>query len=238
MNETGFLSRIKNKLAKLAEYLAENNIKYEIKMEDIGISVDGEPKLFLRPTAEIIEYKTNKDKELFAEYQTQLDRLFDCGLNLRETIKSVSDYSWRLDKKLTEIEKRINKLRRKRKSHFLESSSSKTLEDCNTPSDESSNEKDKPKNKPRTENNIVLKHLTEKQNGGSKLTNSFVGPDSNRTKMKYHKSSFGDYSTTSHRLNEEAGKDATLKTRVSTALEKTQEAFKFYENYYKRRGRF
>ena len=82
-------------------------------------------------------------------------------------------------------------------------------------------------------NNIVLESLANRQKQNNSFnglaTNSFIY-DNNLSKTKIHKSSFGDYSTTSNKLNESTtSKEDSLTKRVSTALEKTQEAFKYYE---------
>ena len=52
-------------------------------------------------------------------------------------------------------------------------------------------------------------------------------------KPKIHKSSFNDFTTTSYKLNE-TGREDSLKKRFEKALEKTQEAFKVYDTYFKR----
>lgn len=56
-------------------------------------------------------------------------------------------------------------------------------------------------------------------------------------KPKIHKSSFNDFTTTSHKLNESSREDS-LKKRFEKALEKTQEAFKVYDKNFKRNHRF
>jgi NAD(P)H-dependent FMN reductase len=56
------------------------------------------------------------------------------------------------------------------------------------------------------------------------------------SKPKTHRSSFNDFSTPTHKLNER--QQDNLKTRFDKALEKTQEAFKIYDKYFKRNRRF
>ena len=55
-------------------------------------------------------------------------------------------------------------------------------------------------------------------------------------KPRIHKSSFNDFTTTSHKLNE--SREESLKKRFESALEKTQEAFKTYDKHFKRNKRF
>jgi hypothetical protein len=56
-------------------------------------------------------------------------------------------------------------------------------------------------------------------------------------KPKIHKSSFNDFTTTSHKLNESIAREDSLKKRFQIALSKTQEAFKIYDKHFKRNRR-
>jgi hypothetical protein len=60
-----------------------------------------------------------------------------------------------------------------------------------------------------------------------------------QVKPKIHRASFNDFSTTSYKLNESSrDRDSSLKKRFEKALEKTTEAFKVYDQYFKRSRRF
>ena len=52
---------------------------------------------------------------------------------------------------------------------------------------------------------------------------------------KQHKNSFGEYSTSSNRLNESSS--SSLTKRINEALEKTQDVFKSYEKFNKKLSR-
>ena len=99
----------------------------------------------------------------------------------------------------------------------------------------------KPKNKNNVNNNIVLESLANRQKNNTSfnplVSNSFIQDDS-LSKTKIHKSSFGDYSTNSNKLNESTNsKEDSLTKRISTAMEKTQEAFKFYEKFARKKSK-
>jgi len=118
----------------------------------------------------------------------------ELNFNFRDTTKEISDsipnfsdYSLRLDKKLNEIEGKLQK------RHHRKGSSSK------------SSNSDKSKSKSPHQGNIVTESLASRQYSNSSFSSSLTsnscisGFEVNRTKI--HKSSFGDYSTTSYRLN-------------------------------------
>jgi hypothetical protein len=117
------------------------------------------------------------------------------------------------------MEGKINKLRLRRGQSSRESSS------------ESSRKSDR-------EPNIVLQAVSRECNNSSFTAGTSYSVIANpQARPKVHKSSFGDYSTSSYRLNEESVREDSLKKRVSHALEKTQEAFKIYEKYSRRKRR-
>lgn len=108
------------------------------------------------------------------------------------------------------MEGKINKLRLRRGKSSKESSS------------ESSRKSDR-------EPNIVLQAVSRECSNSSFTAGTSYSVIANpQARPKVHKSSFGDYSTSSYRLNEESLREDSLKKRVSHALEKTQEAFKIY----------
>ncbi len=149
------------------------------------------------------------------EYQAMIDRLLESHFGFRNSLRAnsdtqKSDYSHRLDKRLTEMEGKINKLRLRRGKSSKESSS------------ESSRKSDR-------EPNIVLQAVSRECSNSSFTAGTSYSVIANpQARPKVHKSSFGDYSTSSYRLNEESLREDSLKKRVSHALEKTQEAFKIY----------
>lgn len=101
---------------------------------------------------------------------------------------SATEYSDRLDKKLMEMEGKINKLKLKNVQSSQGSSSSSHKKDS----------------KDLKEKNMVVPSSTSQQSNKSSInstSHSVIG-SIDLLKRKVHKSSFGDYSTTSYRLNE------------------------------------
>ena len=47
MTENALLLQVKDKIGHLAQQMAQNRIKTDLKMENIGISPEGEPKVFI-----------------------------------------------------------------------------------------------------------------------------------------------------------------------------------------------
>ena len=82
----------------------------------MGVTEAGEPKLYIAHWFQIVE--EDKKGQLGWDYQEQIQKLMEqhggCRLSVRAP-SQLSDYSQRLDKKLTQIEDRLNR-RKRRKS--------------------------------------------------------------------------------------------------------------------------
>lgn len=84
-------------------------------MEDIGLGVDGDLKVFISPHFQVLS--ENDRKNLLSEYQAIVDKMFEQQFNYRHSLKApseLSDYSYRLDRKITELEDKINRRKRKK----------------------------------------------------------------------------------------------------------------------------
>lgn len=217
-------------------------MKQVLRIEDIGLSEEEEPKVMLDFGAEIVnEFNL---RELKMEYRNQIDRIFESSFNPREsgqnlavddkTNRSDSARSGRMSKRISEIEDRLKKIQRKNSTAIknrlrpsLSSSGSSEKERENSASKEMKNN-----------SNIVMQEFSDRQDESfsSSLAHSVIDNIPNK-KNRIHKSSFGDYTTTSHKLNEQMQllQEKTLKNRVSNALEKTEQAFKIYEKFYKKK---
>jgi hypothetical protein len=126
-----FVSMVKEKLLQLCQELSRGGIKVELRIEDIGLSLEGEPKLWVQHGFEVVPDEGN---HLEQEYQVQIDRLFEQQAGTKHSMKApseLSDYSYRLDKKITEIEDRLNKRKKRRRSK------------CSSPERETASEQEK-----------------------------------------------------------------------------------------------
>ena len=126
----------------------------------------------------------------------------------------MSEYSVKVDRKLTEMEDRLNKVNRKKSHRSGEKHSRRS------------------KTKKNSEDHITIQ-VNSVNTGLYNPTNSFT-QGVNQVSTRAHKSSFGDYSTSS-RLNESSS--SSLTKRISEALEKTQDVFKNYEKFTRRKSR-
>lgn len=220
--ESGFLAAVREKLQQCVGELAEQGIKADLRVENIGLSESGDPKIFLGLNFQLVQEAERKTLAL--DYQAAVDRLLEIAFGFRNSLRAHSDtqqseYSNRLDKRLTEMEGKLNKLRL-RSGHSSRESSS---ESCR---------------KSEREPNIVMQAVARESNNSSFTAGTSYSVIANpQARPKVHKSSFGDYSTSSYRLNEESVREDSLKKRVNHALEKTQEAFKIYEKYSRRKRR-
>ncbi len=219
-SDSAFLPQLREKLTQFFQSLAAQGIRADVGVENIGLNEQGDPQVFLGLNFKLLP--ENERKHLIIEYQGLVSKLIENNFGYRETLKApsehthLSDYSIRLDRKLNEIEDKIQRMRGKR------SSSKGSRSD---------------KSQKAREGNIVMESLNKRNDSLSSGTtsNSLIAVNSN-SKMRVHKSSFGDYSTTSYRLNEETREDSLTK-RISSALEKTELAFKTYERYSRRKRR-
>jgi ribosome recycling factor len=94
-------------LHQLFQLLAQNGVKKEVKIEDIGLTPEDEPKVFLGLNFTLLE--ESERKNLATDYQLILEKLLESNFNYRDTMQAqsdnthISDYSQRLDKKLNEM---------------------------------------------------------------------------------------------------------------------------------------
>lgn len=112
--EGRMLLKVKEKLVQLCLELAQAGVKLDLKVEDIGVNNLGEPKLFVPPQFKMVEREGNN---LVQEYRAQIEKLLEQESMIRNSLKApseISDYSTRLDKKITEIESKINRRKRRR----------------------------------------------------------------------------------------------------------------------------
>lgn len=99
-----FLSYVKDKLIALSQYLSQKGIKLDLKNQDMGVTVDGQPKLFMTHSFETVA--DEKKGQLSQQYQEQIQKLIELYGGNRLSVRApseISDYSQRLDKKLTQI---------------------------------------------------------------------------------------------------------------------------------------
>lgn len=71
-------------------------------MEDIGLTADGDIKLYVLPNFQVLS--EHERKNLLSDYQTQVEKMFEQQFNYRHSLKApseLSDYSYRLDRKIT-----------------------------------------------------------------------------------------------------------------------------------------
>lgn len=190
--EGSFLPALREKLHQLFQLLAQNGVRKEVRIDDIGLTPEDEPKVFLGLNFTVLE--ESERKNLGTDYQLILEKLLESNFNYRDTMQAqsdnthISDYSQRLDKKLNEMEGRLNKMRANRSGHSSQDS---------LPNSEGTRRRP-------NENNLVLQSMTAKQSNNNSFTsgmpsNSCIAQQPLRPKI--HKSSFGDYSTSSYRLN-------------------------------------
>jgi hypothetical protein len=151
------------------------------------LTQEGDPKVFLGLNFEVVP--ESQQKALSQEYQVTVERMLELNFGFRNSLQThsdtqVSDYSNRLDKKLIEMEGKLNKLKLKNQHSSQESSSSSCP-------------------KKSKEQNIVLQSISSRESNSSFTsgTTSYSLIGNQLIKPKIHKSSFGDYSTTSYRLN-------------------------------------
>lgn len=142
-----------------------------------------------------------------AEYAGAVDRLLENCFGFRNSLHArsetqQSEYSQRVDKRLTEMEGKLSKLKLR---------SPNSSHSHNSSSDSHS--------KPG-EPNIVLQAVCSRDSSNSSFTagTSHSAIAHQQIRPKVHKSSFGDYSTSSYRLNEESVREDSLQKRVSHAL--------------------
>ncbi len=70
VQENGWMQHAKEVLKSSTEQIAQVGIKIELKIEDIGVTAEGELKIFLPLTFEIVS--EGKRKMLVQEYQSQI----------------------------------------------------------------------------------------------------------------------------------------------------------------------
>jgi hypothetical protein len=70
VQENGWMQHAKEVLKASTEQIAQVGIKIELKIEDIGVTAEGELKIFLPLTFEIVS--EGKRKMLVQEYQSQI----------------------------------------------------------------------------------------------------------------------------------------------------------------------
>ena len=116
LQDNQFLAALKDSLVHHCQCIAEKGIKTVLKVENIGVNNQGEVKVFISFDFQLI---AEERENLAQDYLSQIDRFIEQqgGNRLSKKAPSeLSDYSYRLDKKITEIQDRLNRRKKRRKS--------------------------------------------------------------------------------------------------------------------------